>query len=74
MNEHEIQAISDRMMVWFTSSLLSSNTILFQKLEQLAAEYDAGPLTVGEFDKIMLESDKIQAELFRRLITELRGG
>lgn len=63
--------ISDRMLVWFTPNLLASNSMLLERLETLAAEYDAGGLTVGRLDEILLESDKIQAELWRRTIHNL---
>lgn len=73
MDAKELTAvITDRMAVWFTPQMLAPESILMARLEELVAEYDekSKGLTVGRFDEIMAESDKIQAELFRRIIQE----
>lgn len=73
--EELLSAINNRMAVWFTTQMIAPDSVLLGRLEELAAEYDAADdddtLTTGRFDAIMVESDKIQAELFRRLINEL---
>lgn len=64
--------ISDRMRAWFTPSMLTPDDVLMDLLEGIAAQYDAlgGDMKMGTFDELMAESDKIQAELWRRHITK----
>jgi hypothetical protein len=66
-----MKEFSPRMMAWFTPSMIASTEFLVSRLEELAAEYDAanGDLKTKRFDEIMAESDKIQAELWRRHVS-----
>jgi hypothetical protein len=73
--EERLKQLPERMKVWLTPQMVAPDTVLFQRLSELAAEYDAaqgdGTLTTGQIDKIFAESDKIQAELWRRYVAKV---
>lgn len=58
--------LDERTLAWFTPSMIAPDEILYQRLQEIIAEYDSSGVTTGRFDELMLESDKIQAELWRR--------
>lgn len=68
---------SDRMRTWFTWQMMAPNEALMEALEQIAKEYDdaqaAGTLTTGKIDELFAKSDKIQAELWRRVVNNADG-
>ncbi len=62
---------NDRLIAWLTPNILAHNDALLEKLKSLYEEYDqSNHLTIGDVDRIFAESDKIQAELFRRIIAK----
>lgn len=66
-------SLSDRMKVWFTPQMLAPDDVILKELECIAAQYDAlgGDLKMGTFDALMAESDKLQAELWRRHVEKI---
>ena len=62
--------MNDRMRAWFTPQMLAPDGVIMKELEGIAHQYDAagGELKVRAFDELMVESDKLQAELWRRAV------
>lgn len=69
----DLHKLPDRMKVWFTPQMMAPDDVILKELEGIAAQYDAlgGDLKMGTFDRLMEESDKLQAELWRRHVEKI---